>query len=81
MNNNRFKNGNICQNCGASIPYGSFICRNCHSPLRLEQVSNNKNINYKKVSSRNNSNLLVPTLLIISIILVIITVAVIIYTR
>ena len=43
MNENRFKNGNVCQSCGASIPYGSFICKNCNSPLRLEQVNNNMN--------------------------------------
>ena len=81
MNDNRFKNGNVCSNCGASIPYGSFVCKNCNNPLRLEQVNNNMNMGGKPVTKRDNVSILVPTFLIISIILVIITIAVVIYTR
>lgn len=80
MNDNRFKNGNVCKNCGASIPYGSFVCKNCNSPLRLEQINNNMNIN-QVVTKRDHTGLLIPTLLIISIILVIITIALVVYFR
>ena len=80
MNDNRFKNGNVCKNCGASIPYDSFICKNCNSPLRLEQINNNMNVN-QVVTKRDHTGLLIPTLLIISIILVIITIALVVYFR
>lgn len=81
MNENRFKNGNVCQSCGASIPYGSFICKNCNSPLRLEQVNNNMNNINKTVTKRDRSGLLVPTLLIVSVILIIITIALVVYFK
>ena len=80
MNDNRFKNGNVCKNCGASIPYGSFICKNCNSPLRLEQINNNRNVN-QVVTKRDHTGLLIPTFLIISIILIIITIAMVIYFK
>ncbi len=80
MNENRYRNGNVCSSCGASIPYGSFVCKNCNSPLRLEQV--NANMNEKHyVTKRDKTNLLVPTLLIISVILIIMTIAVVVYIK
>ena len=79
MNNNRFKSGNVCSNCGAAIPYGSYVCKNCHSPLRLEQLGNNDM--QKPVTKRDNSNLLVPTLLIFSVIIIIITIAVLLFIK
>lgn len=78
MNNNRFKvnqniSNNTCSNCGASLPYGSVVCLNCNTPLKLNQIRNSE---MDKLSTRKEKNVLIPCLLIISVLLIIITFAI-----
>ncbi len=47
----------FCNNCGASLPSGSVICKNCNTPLKFDQIARNNEMNSKVINNKRKKDL------------------------